>query len=154
MRILVEHYVEMLHIYLNSTVVDICGSSLVQEDGVPMVSSIGPFLNGLYLDSCDTLVEECLRTSSDVRSFCYIDDFLVVHNNIDEEEEQSLLNKILHNFYSASKGLTYAVEQSKPDHICWQCNTRTKKGLHPHSSTHSRLVKRSIISTCFFVSTK
>ncbi|CAN7937951.1 unnamed protein product, partial [Ixodes hexagonus] len=91
--------------------------------------------------------------------FRYVDDFLLIFDN---REEQDVARCVINIFYKCSFGLRYTHEEPKEgvlqfldlslslrtNHICWSFSPRSKKGILPYASAHSKIVKRGIALSC------
>lgn len=54
MGISVEDFLELIYLYVESTLVAFLGNIVLQKDGIPMGSRVGPVLNDPYLARCAT----------------------------------------------------------------------------------------------------
>lgn len=69
---------EALNFYLDSTYVEYSGSLYLQKEGVCIGSSLAPVLGDLLLASLDRQLQMALEGKSVVKTFRYVDDYLVV----------------------------------------------------------------------------
>ncbi|XP_077553602.1 uncharacterized protein LOC144168506 [Haemaphysalis longicornis] len=71
-------FLEALNFYLDSTYVEYSGSLYLQKEGVCIGSSLAPVLSDLLLASLDRQLQMALEGKSVVKTFRYVDDYLVV----------------------------------------------------------------------------
>lgn len=138
-----------------------CGYYL-QNEGICIGSSVAPFLCDIYLAMCDRAIVENLDGNSVGKVFRYVDDYLVLTKSSGGVLEDQVVKKVMEVFAKNSGGLRFTHElqdgfclqyldlklQFTGSHVCWAYHPRTKKGLLPFDSAHSKLVKRSIASSC------
>ncbi|KAL3193692.1 hypothetical protein MRX96_016680 [Rhipicephalus microplus] len=93
----------------------------------------------------------------------YVDDYLIVLGKVPYERVQGVVKGVLEVFNRHSSGLKFTHEmlvdneiqfldlrlKFAKEHICFKYNPRSKKGLLPFDSAHSKLIKRGIVlSAC------
>ncbi|CAN8002604.1 unnamed protein product, partial [Ixodes hexagonus] len=109
----------------------------------------------------DRLLQRCLDSSTVVRVFRYVDDFLVL---LDTNENGFPINvaNVLVNFKTCLDPLEITHElpelgslrfldlrlSLQPRHVCWSYEPRGKKPLLNYNSAHCKLVKRGIVNQC------
>ncbi|KAL3203332.1 hypothetical protein MRX96_053237, partial [Rhipicephalus microplus] len=115
-------------------------------------------------DGIDCLVKtDDLSHLDVVRTFRYVDDYLIVLGKVPCERVQGVVKGALEVFNRHSSGLKFTHEMPvdneiqfldlrlkfAKEHICFKYNPRSKKGLLPFDSAHSKLIKRGIVlSAC------
>lgn len=113
-----------------------------------------------FLSVCGRKIAERLGDANRCRIFRYVDDFLVLGRPADAPS--CGVEEVLDIFRSCGDGLSFTHEEPvnghlqfldlrlslERNHICWTYEPRSKKGILPFSSAHSKLVKRGIASSC------
>lgn len=74
----VDGFLELLSIYLTSTIVGFEVKFVVQRQGICIGSSVAPVLCKIFLAAFDRLLVQALADDKRVRVFRYVDDFLVL----------------------------------------------------------------------------
>ncbi|XP_077531101.1 uncharacterized protein LOC144143175 [Haemaphysalis longicornis] len=151
-------FLEALNFYLDSTYVEYSGSLYLQKEGVCIGSSLAPVLSDLLLASLDRQLQMTLEGKSVVKTFRYVDDYLVVFKKkCGAEAEQ--VGELLDVFTSVLSpfSLTTEVPERRTirfldmsltfcgHHVCWEYAPRSQKGFLPFSSAHTKLVERGIV---------
>ncbi|XP_064456861.1 uncharacterized protein LOC135367487 [Ornithodoros turicata] len=153
----VSTFLAVLRLYLQSTTVEFLGGVYLQRAGVCIGSCVAPVLSNLLLARYDRRLERALRDMGVRRVFRFVDDYLIIFDteNVAVDERTEHITRIFQRTLSPFTltrelpvehrlrflDLELAIE---PDHLCWIYAPRSKKGLLPFSSAHSKLVKRSI----------
>ncbi|XP_064456860.1 uncharacterized protein LOC135367486 [Ornithodoros turicata] len=153
----VSTFPAVLRLYLQSTTVEFLGGVYLQRAGVCIGSCVAPVLSNLLLARYDRRLERALRDMGVRRVFRFVDDYLIIFDteNVAVDERTEHITRIFQRTLSPFTltrelpvehrlrflDLELAIE---PDHLCWIYAPRSKKGLLPFSSAHSKLVKRSI----------
>ncbi|XP_064470235.1 uncharacterized protein LOC135384986 [Ornithodoros turicata] len=152
-------FLELLSVYLNSTYVKWQGEYLIQKQGICIGSCLAPVLSDIVLARLDREIAGRVQNEV-VRVFRYVDDYLVVLRHQDTEQ---MMESVLTSIQEALRPLETTQERMTngsikfldlsltftEEHACWMYSPRGNKPLLPFSSAHSKLVKRSIINTCF-----
>lgn len=154
-------FLDIILLYLKSIYVKWNHKILLQKNGVSIGSCIAPLLSDLYLAKLDRALNERLNSSSALRTSSFVDDYLVVLEcNADNFQVAtrhliSLLKKCL-----SPQSTTHEIPQDSiiwfldlritfaNQHTCWMYKPPAPKPLLPYTSSHTRLVKRSIVQTC------
>lgn len=159
-----DSFLELLKVYLNSTIVQHNDGFFVQRRGICIGSCVAPVLCDIFLAQFDTVLHSSIQDSRIVRVFRYVDDFLVFLQLTDTDELTCVADQILNLFTACSQNLvfTHEVPSDKtirfldleinfmPDqNVCWKYCPRSQKAILPYSSAHSKLVKRGIANLCF-----
>lgn len=123
-------------------------------------SCIAPIISDLYLAAKNRNVALQLEGSKVTHVLSYVDDFLVlIDANGDLDRAVSTTLQV---FTNSLKPLVITHEIPEREsirfldlrlrfsdkHVCWECEPRSMKPLLPHSSGHSKLVKRGIVNLC------
>lgn len=154
-------FLELLRFYLSSTYVVFEGVKLLQKDGVCIGTSVAPVLSDLFLAKCDRDIKSRLDEGV-LRVFRYVDDYLVLFRSQASSERAGFITKMFDIFKTSASGLTFTSENPvagtlqfldlklllQPSHVCWFYCPRAKKGVLPFDSSHSKVIKRGIASTC------
>ncbi|XP_077535955.1 uncharacterized protein LOC144148269 [Haemaphysalis longicornis] len=151
-------FLEALNFYLDSTYVEYSGSLYLQKEGVCIGSSLAPVLSDLLLASLDRQLQMALEEKSVVKTFRYVDDFLVVFKKkCGAEAEQ--VGELLDVFSSVLSPFSLTTEMPERGtirfldmsltfcghYVCWEYAPRSQKGFLSFSSAHTKLVKRGIV---------
>lgn len=153
----VTNFLDLLQVYLRSTVVVHNEEYYVQKNGICIGSRIAPIMSDLLLAHYDSLFQEQLSTRGPVKVFRHVDDFLVILLAL-PNEPTALFDQVFEKFRSIYRGLTFTRElpengkirfldlalHRQEGHTCWMYAPRSKKHLLPYTSNHSKVVKRSI----------
>lgn len=154
-------FMALLELYLRSTYVEWDGSLYLQKSGVCIGSCLAPFLSDLFLARAGRTISSLLEGSGVIRVFRFVDDFLVLIDKKFMDTDQVVTNTLTI-FRHVLSPLIVTHELSvdstirfldlrlfvTTDHTCWQYEPRANKPLLPFSSSHSKLVKRSIANMC------
>lgn len=95
----VQGFLELLSRYLSSTYCAWNEHIYLQKSGIPIGSCLAPILSDIFLASTDRTLASILPSSSVIRTFRYVDDYLVVINSHKQAFHSDLQN-ILHTFTS------------------------------------------------------
>ncbi|XP_064479317.1 uncharacterized protein LOC135392540 [Ornithodoros turicata] len=152
----VSTFLAVLRLYLQSPTVEFLGGVYLQRAGVCIGSCVARVLSNLLLARYDRRLERALRDMGVPRVFRFIDDYLILFDteNVAVDERTEHITRIFQRTLSPFTLTEVPVEHRlrfldlepaiEPDHLCWTYAPRSKKGLLPFSSAHSKLVKRSI----------
>ncbi|XP_042145540.1 uncharacterized protein LOC121835424 [Ixodes scapularis] len=147
-------FLDLLALYLQSTLVEHGKEILRQKKGVCIGSCLAPVLSEIFLTYVDREIEARLEELSLVfHVFRYVDDYLVIHPISVSSDS------VVQAFTSSSSGLNFTREDSSgdglqylnlrlhllPTGICWAFQQRSRKPILPFCSSHSKLVKHGII---------
>lgn len=155
----VEAFLELLMVYLQSTVVGVGKDLYVQKAGVCIGSAVAPILSDMFLSRVDRKVSDSLAGTAE-HILRYVDDYLVFVPK--DNYNQNVIN-VLKVFRENSCGLKFTIEcvqdkslqfldiklLFKADHVCWRYSPRAKKPLLNFASSHSKVIKNAIASSCF-----
>lgn len=159
-----ETFLELLNMYLSSAVVKYGDFLFVQKKGISIASCLAPVLCHAFLAKFDGMLQEAFDDTRVIRIFRYVDDFLIILNLSTNDVLLRVADNIMTVFKNCSKQLNFtrAIPPDNsirfPDlrltfcigeHLCWMYEPRSKRGLLPFASAHSKLVKRSIANICF-----
>lgn len=158
----VDSFLELLRFYLQSTFILFDGVYYLQRQGICIGACVAPVLCDIFLAKIDKTISENLDSSLVTKVFRYVDDYLVMINRPEGNSGDIVVNSVLDVFTRHSGGLKFTHERQNglflqyldlkmkftERHVCWLYHPRTKKGLLPFDSAHSKLVKRSIASSC------
>ncbi|KAH7979352.1 hypothetical protein HPB49_009128 [Dermacentor silvarum] len=154
-------FLEALKLYLRSTVVNFMDEPHIQKKGVCIGSCIVPLLSDLVLANFDRHLHASLSSLqvSVQKVFRYVDDFLIVleqgHHDAPTQFQEvyakfcEVLNVFTLTKEYPEKGSLRFLDLKltcKQDHVCWEYAPRSKMGLLPFSSAHSKLIKRGVAS--------
>ncbi|KAH6939901.1 hypothetical protein HPB50_022020 [Hyalomma asiaticum] len=145
---------DLLQIYVSSTVIKQDDSLYLERDGFCIGSRITPILIDLLLARYDRKLQEGIRLFGVVRTFRHVDDFLPLFRTTPEMPS----DKIFAHFSTCSPGFSFTKKLPTNGqlrfvdlqlcfgavHTCWQYAPRSEKGLIPFTSHHSKLVKCAI----------
>lgn len=136
----------------------------VQKKGICIGSCLAPVLCHVFLAKFDRMLQEALDDSRVIRISRYVDDFLIILKLTTNDSLLHVAGNIMTVFKDCSKQLNFTRE-IPPDntirfldlrltfcideHLCWMYEPRSKKGILPFASAHSKLVRRSIANMCF-----
>lgn len=154
-----EAFLELLMVYLQSTVVGVGKDLYVQKAGVCIGSAVAPILSDMFLSRVDRKVSDSLAGTAE-HILRYVDDYLVFVPK--DNYNQNVIN-VLKVFRENSCGLKFTIEcvqdkslqfldiklLFKADHVCWRYSPRAKKPLLNFASSHSKVIKNAIASSCF-----
>ncbi|XP_075732681.1 uncharacterized protein LOC142775216 [Rhipicephalus microplus] len=161
--IFVNNFLELLKFYLESTAIGHQEGTYVQKAGICIGSAVAPVLSDIFLAAFDQRLKDDLSHLDVARTFRYVDDYLIVLGKVPCERVQGVVKGVLEVFNRHSSGLKFTHEMPvdneiqfldlrlkfAKEHICFKYNPRTKKGLLPFDSAHSKLIKRGIVlSAC------
>lgn len=156
-----EKFLEILCMYLDSTIVKFKDKLFRQKKGVCIGSKVAPALSTIFLSKVDRLVNSELEGKGlKIKIIRYVDDYLILGLN---KEWDEVTSSVLDTFRRRGKGLNFTVEQPsnnclqfldlklifEKDHLCWEYSPRTEKPLLQYGSAHSRLIKNGIAMGCF-----
>lgn len=150
----VSTFMELLENYLSSTIINEQGGQYLQKSGTSIGSSISPLLCDIYLAACDNLVDKALKSKGTFHVFRYVDDFLIFF-----KDQIADVQEILQVFETCMQGLRFTFELPKNGvlqfldikiihsmkQVSWMYSPRSKKGLLPYESAHSKIVKRGMV---------
>ncbi|XP_040071560.1 uncharacterized protein LOC120843935 [Ixodes scapularis] len=153
-----KDFIDLIALYLQSTLVEYNGNILRQKKGVCIGSCLAPILSEVFLMYVDRSIKSRLDVfAPECRVFRYVDDYLVIHPT-------SISSRaICEAFDSCSSGLRFTSEEPTEEGlqyldlrlhlhrqgICWSFQQRSKKPVLPFCSNYSKLVKLEIIRTLF-----
>ncbi|XP_075741574.1 uncharacterized protein LOC142791224 [Rhipicephalus microplus] len=161
--IFVNNFLELLKFYLESTAIGHQEGTYVQKAGICIGSAVAPVLSDIFLAAFDQRLKDDLSHLDVVRTFRYVDDYLIVLGKVPCERVQGVVKGVLEVFNRHSSGLKFTHEMPvdneiqfldlrlkfAKEHICFKYNPRSKKGLLPFDSAHSKLIKRGIVLSAF-----
>lgn len=160
----VDAFLELLTMYLSSTVVEFKGSMFLQRRGICIGSCVAPVLCNIFLARFDNSLRGLIDHERVCRIFRYVDDFLIVLKVSSSDSLPGVVHQVVEAFEASSDALSFTHELPcnrsirflelqltfhGDDHLCWCFMPRSKKALLPFGSAHSKIVKRGIISNCF-----
>ncbi|XP_075553770.1 uncharacterized protein LOC142586392 [Dermacentor variabilis] len=105
----VANFLDLLQVYLRSTVIQHNEEFYVQKNGICIGSRIAPIMSDLWLAHYDRLLQEQLSTIPVKKVSRYVDDFLVIlsaHPN----EATTLVDQVFEKFKCIYRGLTFTRE--------------------------------------------
>uniref|UniRef100_L7LY07 Putative tick transposon n=1 Tax=Rhipicephalus pulchellus TaxID=72859 RepID=L7LY07_RHIPC len=161
--IFTNSFLELLKFYLESTVISYQDGFYVQKAGICIGSAVAPVLSDIFLAAFDQRLKDEMSSLGVVRTFRYVDDYLIVLGDIPGELRNGTVKGVLETFARLSGGLKFTHEMPveneiqfldlrlkfSEEHVCYRYNPRSKKGLLPYESAHSKVIKRGIVlSTC------
>jgi hypothetical protein len=148
--------VELLDLYLRSTVIDFQDSMYVQKSGICIGSQLAPFLTNIYLNHFDNNATSMVSNNSSIYVLeRYVDDVLVIGDvSID-------VRSIISEITSAAPEMQFTEEvggevlqfldmclsKSSSGGLCWKYGKKTPKALLPAHSHHSKSVKNSVMES-------
>ncbi|CAN7941860.1 unnamed protein product, partial [Ixodes hexagonus] len=133
----------------------------IQKKGI-CIGSVAPVLCDIFLPQCDRGIAQNLPTHLVSRVFRYVDDYLVLLCIRPDQYESATFNIISNTFVTQAQGLklTHGLPTNcklqfldlqlsfEDNHTCWTYSPRSKKGLLPFDSAHSKIIKRGIVQSC------
>lgn len=133
----------------------------MQKSGICIGSSVAPVLSDIYLAKCDRDIAGRLDERV-LKVLRYVDDYLIVLRPSLDHDCVQVVRQIVDIFKDCSQGLEFKLEvptggslqfldinlRLETSHVCWSYDPRSKKGLLPYDSAHSKLVKRAIAGSC------
>jgi len=148
-------FLDLVKLYLSSTVIDFNDELYIQNKGVCIGSSIAPFLADIYLEPLDNFCAD-LASKTSVTIKRYVDDFVLLAFN------KTVLHEVVDNIISSNKELLFQVEDPLLNDLqfldlvlsgagskfCWKYGNGKNKPLLSAYSAHSKIVKRSVVSSC------
>lgn len=152
-----SRHLDLLATYLDSTYILWDGKPFIQKQGICIGSCIAPILSDLFLGSLNRTLLTHLTGTSVFKCFRYVDDYLYLMNcdkGSFESEVSNLLTlvrdclqplQLTHEVSGENGSLKF---YSHDTHTCWLYDPRGNKPLLPFASSHSKLVKRSIVRHC------
>ncbi|XP_040075942.1 uncharacterized protein LOC120848078, partial [Ixodes scapularis] len=154
----VSGFVDLTHLYLQSTLVEHERGIYRQKKGVCIGSCLAPVLSELFLLFVDRAIKAQLDISTPgCHVFRYVDDYLIIH------PARTSPDSITAVFSACSSGLTFTKEEPSNEglqyldlrlHVsatglCWAFQQMSAKPVLPFSSAHSKSVKHGIIKSLF-----
>ncbi|CAN8020541.1 unnamed protein product, partial [Ixodes persulcatus] len=154
-----ESFLELLQFYLSATVVAFEGKTYLQKKGICIGSCVAPVLCDIFLSQCDRAIANALPIGQVSRIFRYVDDYLVLLTQRPADNEIQIFDTIQSTFFEKGQGLKFTHELPVntvlqfldlrlsffEHHTCWKYAPRSKKGLLPYDSAHSKIIKRGIV---------
>ncbi|KAM7309437.1 uncharacterized protein ISCGN_013068 [Ixodes scapularis] len=152
--ITLEAFLQLVDVYLRSTLVEHQGNIYRQKSGVCIGSCLAPVLSEFYMSSVDLAVERELGVEAPgTKVFRFVDDYLVLHT---AGTTSASIERV---FSTHSQGLKFTSEDpsdgelqfldlrlhTNPNGLCWGFQQRTKKPVLPFGSNHSKTVKSGIV---------
>ncbi|XP_040074886.2 uncharacterized protein LOC115330777 [Ixodes scapularis] len=146
-------FLQLIRVYLRSTMVEHDGKIYLQKSGVCIGSCLAPSLSEVYLSFVDQAVKEQLDSvAPGTQVFRYVDDYLVLH---DSGAPTAAIQKA---FTDNANGLSFTREDPSAEGLqfldlrlvatqggtCWRFQQRTQKPVLPFTSHHSKTVKAGI----------
>lgn len=123
-------------------------------------SCLAPILSDLVLAQLDRKLQEALKESAVQKVFRFVDDFLIIFRAAVGSSAQKV--RELYKIFCDVLG-EFDLTKEEPtngelqfldvrlhldrQHVCWTYAPRSKKALLPHSSAHSKLVKRAVATS-------
>ncbi|XP_064468305.1 uncharacterized protein LOC135379006 [Ornithodoros turicata] len=154
-------FVQLLIMYLKSTYIHWDGKPFLQKKGVCIGSCIAPVLSDLLLADVDKSMSSILHSEGVIKTFRFVDDYLlVIRGNVTNPESQALNTISKVQTFLSPLELTHELPVNSSikflditltfnqDHMCWAYCPRANKPLLPYESAHSKLVKRGIVKYC------
>ncbi|KAM7300889.1 uncharacterized protein ISCGN_016468 [Ixodes scapularis] len=156
-------FLDLLRLYLRSSLVEYEGEIFIQRSGVCIGSCLAPILSEIFLFFVDRAVREDLaRSGSGCRIFRFVDDYLVVHPSSASDVS------VLHAFAANARGLSFTKEDANQEGLqfldlrltpsshglCWSFQQRSQKPVLPFTSHHSKTVKSGIVKSLLSSSCK
>ncbi|XP_064464986.1 uncharacterized protein LOC135376414 [Ornithodoros turicata] len=155
----ISTFMELLTVYLSSTVVQNSGQFYIQKKGTPIGSCVSPVLCEIFLAAVDNQVYETLKDRCIFRIFRYVEDYLIFFT--DSISSRMDTHYILDLFKANARGLDFTFELPVKGciqfldirmvdsvfHKCWSYHPRSRKAVLPFSSCHTKIVKRGIVRT-------
>ncbi|KAH9379261.1 hypothetical protein HPB48_002850 [Haemaphysalis longicornis] len=147
-----DSFLELVHFYLQSTVVEFEDKFYVQRRGICIGSSLAPIFSDIYLSAFDKSVKTKLADAHHITVLRYVDDYLVVVNQVAGTSLNDVVIGVIETFVSSSKSLKFTWELPSNNclrfldliltfqntHVCWQYKPRANKQLIPFDSAHSK----------------
>ncbi|XP_042150172.1 uncharacterized protein LOC121838157 [Ixodes scapularis] len=149
-------FIQLLQLYLRSTMIEQNGEVFIQKSGVCIGSCLAPVLSEIYLSFVDRTIDEELRSIvPGCQVVRYVDDYLVIHPT------GTPVHSISPCFLSAAGSLNFKREDPTEEGlqyldirlnttetgICWAFRQRSEKPVLPFSSSHSRSVKTGVVTS-------
>ncbi|KAM7297286.1 uncharacterized protein ISCGN_022439 [Ixodes scapularis] len=156
-------FLDLLRLYLISSLVEYEGEIFIQRSGVCIGSCLAPILSEIFLFFVDRAVQEDLaRSGSGCRIFRFVDDYLVVHPSSTSDVSLRLA------FAANAGGLSFTKEDASQEGLqfldlrltpsshglCWSFQQRSQKPVLPFASHHSKTVKSGIVKSLLSSSCK
>ncbi|KAM7298541.1 uncharacterized protein ISCGN_019135 [Ixodes scapularis] len=151
-----DAFLQLIRLYLRSTLVEHKGKIFTQKSGVCIGSCLAPVLSEIYLSAVDVAVKRELSVATPgTKIFRYVDDYLLLH---DRNVSPASIEQV---FSRHSRGLTFTKEepaadglqfldlrlQPTPSGLCWSFQQRSQKPVLPFASHHSKNVKSGIVNS-------
>ncbi|XP_077507117.1 uncharacterized protein LOC144116273 [Amblyomma americanum] len=114
----IEGFMELLNVYLSSTLVSFQDKFYVQKRGICIGSSVAPVLTEIYLVEVDCSLSRALTDDRIARVFRYVDDFLILLKMNPNDNPQEVTNEVLTSFKSKAPSLNFTEEL--PENSCLQ----------------------------------
>ncbi|XP_077522983.1 uncharacterized protein LOC144133723 [Amblyomma americanum] len=106
-----DTFLELLTVYLDSTVVAHNQKHYVQKSGICIGSKVAPYLSELYLASCDRKIDSIVRGYPGTTIFRYVDDFLISCSiSAHEAAECNFVGRMLTLFQESMPEFTFTHE--------------------------------------------
>lgn len=154
----VASFLELLSMYLRSTLVEWKGGVYRQKSGVCIGSRVAPKLSEVYLGRIDRDLEGGLESLA-LKTMRYVDDYLVFVEM--DNCVRSRVN-VLKMFNEKGRGLKFTFEVPKDgciqfldlkirigqEHTCWRYSPRSIKPILDFHSCNSKLVKNGVATSC------
>ncbi|KAM7302846.1 uncharacterized protein ISCGN_018354 [Ixodes scapularis] len=150
----VSGFLDLVDLYLRSTLEEHEGRIFAQKTGVCIGSCLAPILSEIYLFFVDRRVSEALTTLAQGTSvFRYVDDYLIVHQatsdpkNIEQIFSDNSFGLKFTSEAPTQNGLQFLDLRLHPSDsgICWSFQQRSCKPVLPFHSNHSKNVKSGIV---------
>ncbi|KAH9382479.1 hypothetical protein HPB48_000142 [Haemaphysalis longicornis] len=103
-------FLALLDFYLSSNVVKFEDRLVVQKEGVCIGSCIAPVVSDLFFAKCDRQIACRLEGSPIVKICRYVDDYLVVFNEVVPGDRDSIVAHVLGVFTDCAGGLKFRYE--------------------------------------------
>ncbi|CAN7995341.1 unnamed protein product, partial [Ixodes pacificus] len=138
------------------------GNSYLQKRGICIGSCVAPVLCDVYLSHCDQAIAKNISANQVSRIFRYVDDYLVLLPFRPDEGDSHPIDSVRATFLEQAEQLNFTIEVPtdgilqfldlqitfNKNQTCWMYHPRSKKRLLRYDSSHSKLVKRGIVSNC------
>ncbi|KAH8009188.1 hypothetical protein HPB51_012686 [Rhipicephalus microplus] len=108
--IFVNNFLELLKVYLESTEISHQEGTYVQKAGICIGSAVAPVLSDILLAAFDQRLKDELSHLDVVRTFRYVDEYLIVLGKVPCERVQGVVKGVLEVFNRHSSGLKFTHE--------------------------------------------
>lgn len=134
----------------------------MQKNGICIGSCVAPVLCNLFLAGIDKSLAGAFDGNRILKTFRYVDDFLIVLRKHSSLTYPQIVEEVLADFKNHAECLGFTCELPKGNSLQFldiditltKYCPRARKELLPFDSTHSKTVKRAIVTMCLESSLK